>query len=74
MRLDQETKFLQLTEKELEQQCKELFEEAPIIFEAKKANLLEQRMHQIVEVQKITIPIIWIKGDLYLVGSQKGNC
>ena len=43
-RLEAEKATLQLTEAELEQQCDELFSEPPIPFDARKGNVLENRI------------------------------
>ena len=73
-RLEAERATLKLTETEFEQQCEELFSEPPIPFDARKGNVLETRMQQILQIEKVMIPVIWIKNDLYLVGSQKATC
>jgi hypothetical protein len=40
----------------------------------RKGNILETRIQSILQVEGIMIPVIWIKNDLYLVGSQKATC
>ena len=36
--------------------------------------MLETRIREILKVEKINIPVIWIKNEMYLVGSQKVTC
>ena len=73
-RLEAEKATLQLTEAEFEQQCDEIFSEPPIPFDARKGNVLESRIKEILKTEKINIPVIWIKNEMYLVGSQKVTC
>ena len=65
---------LGFTEEEIQEECDELFKEAPIDFEARRGNKLEEKMGQIIYDKHIKIPIILCKGSVYLIGSQKHNC
>lgn len=65
--------LLGITELELDQQCDELFSETPVKFVARKAHELDQHISKIVDEHRLTIPVIHIKGTLYLIGSQRLN-
>lgn len=67
----QEMLDIGITEEELDEQCNELFKEAPIEFKPRKNNQMDQMIAQIIKLQNITIPIVHIKDTLYLIGSQK---
>ena len=58
---------------EFDMKCDELFETAPIPFVAKKGENYEceKWMERLIEENQITIPIIHVKGKIYLVGSSK---
>jgi hypothetical protein len=56
---------------ELDAQCDELFNEAPIKFIPRKYSEIDETILQIIENMQITIPIIWIRGNSYLIGSNK---
>jgi len=58
---------------DFDMKCKELFQTSPIPFVAKKgANYdCEKYMEKLIDVHDITIPIIHVKGQVYLVGSAK---
>lgn len=60
-----------LDEEQFEQKCLEFFAETPIKFKPKKGNKLEEAMSKILKKHGITIPIIPIRGQLYVVGSLK---
>lgn len=59
---------------DLEQQANELFREAPIKFRAKKGNKLEEGIQKIIKLDKITIPVIHIRGQIYLIGTARCTC
>ena len=58
---------------EFDMKCDELFETAPIPFVAKKGDnyQCEKMMERLIEMHHITIPIIHVKGQIYLVGCSK---
>ena len=64
------------TDGEIEAQCNELFKTAPIKFEARKNNALDQKIKQIIKDNDITVPIIQDhqNDNLYLVGANKLPC
>ena len=66
--------LLGISEEELDQQCDELFNEAPIEFKPRKDNEIDQMIARYITENNITIPIIWIKKDLYLIGSARLSC
>ena len=67
-----EEDFLQ--EEEINRLCADLFTTAPIKFRARRNNEIDILIKAIIEAKGITIPIIWIKDDLYLIGHQRMNC
>ena len=54
----------------------QLFNTAPIPFIPRPNEDLDRRIKEVIEHQDVTIPIIWIKNKLYLVGLNKTelNC
>ena len=62
-----------VTEQEIEEQCEVLFSDAPIKFVARKNEKVDQEVKRMVEEMNITIPIIWIKQNLFLVGNKSIN-
>lgn len=64
---------LGITEDELDAQCDELFGVAPIEFKARKGVEIDLMIQQAVREYGLTIPIVWIKEQLYLVGSSRSN-
>jgi len=66
--------LLGISEEELDQQCDELFNEAPIEFKPRKDNEIDHMISRYIVEHSITIPIIWIKKDLYLIGSNRLSC
>ena len=63
-----------ITEADIDNECDELFSSYPIEFEPRPGNKLEEKMDEIIKEQDITIPVIWIKGNTYLVGSERTTC
>ena len=53
--------------------AEQLFTEEPIQFIPRKNEKLELELKKMIDNLKITIPIIWIKGTLYLIGDKKVN-
>ena len=64
---------LGITEDELDAQCDELFSVAPIDFKPRKGNEIDLLIQQAIREFNLTIPIVWIKEQLYLVGSSRSN-
>lgn len=65
--------LLGITESELDQQCDELFYDTPIKFIPRKNNKIDLKINLIIKQMDITIPVEFIKGDLYLIGSDRLN-
>lgn len=65
--------LLGITETELDQQCDDLFCDTPIKFIARKGNKIDEKVKFYIHELGITIPIAHIKGDLYLIGSDRLN-
>ena len=59
---------------EFEERAKEYFSKAPIKFKSRKGNKQEEIMHKLIKKHKITIPVIYIRGSLYLIGVNKCSC
>lgn len=57
-----------MSEQDVEEQCEELFGKPPIPFQPRSDALVDDQLKKIIDDLKITIPIVWIKGKLYLVG------
>lgn len=62
-----------MSEAELDQQCDELFEQKPIEFEPRKGVELDQEIAKLIKEMNIRIPILHIKGKLYLIGHRRMN-
>lgn len=62
-----------VTDQEIEEQCEILFSDAPIKFVARKSEKVDLEVKRMVEEMNITIPIIWIKQNLFLVGNKSIN-
>jgi hypothetical protein len=56
---------------EIEEQCNVLFSSAPMKFIVRKDVQVEREIQKLIERHNITIPIVHIKGSLYLVGLSK---
>ena len=72
--LTQEEDILGISEEELDRQCDDLFAETPIKFKPKKNDTMDAMISMFIKELGINIPIVWIKGSLYLIGSQRLNC
>ena len=60
-------------ELKIEEQCKVLFSSnqgAPIKFVPRKNEKVDQEIKNIIKDMNITIPIIWVKKSMYLVGNK----
>lgn len=68
-----EVDYTGVTDQEIEEQCEILFQEAPIKFVARKGEKVDLEVKRMVEEMNITIPIIWIKQNLFLVGNKSIN-
>lgn len=69
-----EDELLGISEEELDKQCDELFAEVPIRFKPRRENQMDMLIDEYIRELEINIPIIWIKGQLYLIGSQRITC
>ena len=58
-----------LTEEEIDQQCVELFSDAPIAFKRGGNSHIDEILIQLINEMHITIPIIYLKGNQYLIGT-----
>lgn len=68
-----ELALLGITEYELDKQCDDLFTDTPIHFAPRKGNMIDSKIQFYINELGITIPIDYIKGDLYLIGSDRLN-
>lgn len=64
----------QISEWEIEKQVDILFSETPIHFKPRRKNDLDENIAVCIYNQHITIPIMHIKENLYLVGPNRYNC
>lgn len=60
-----------VSEREIQQQCENLFMKAPMLFVPRKGVKVDLELKRMIDEMGITIPIVWIKGTLYLVGVNK---
>ena len=70
---DGEVDLNMMTEEEVDGKCDELFNLIPIPFIAKKGEnyVLEREIERLISQMNITIPIIHVKGMVYLIGTSK---
>ena len=66
--------LLGISEEELDEQCDELFNQYPIRFEPRYGDQMDELIASSIYDNNFNIPIIWIKGKLYLIGSQRITC
>ncbi len=66
--------LLGISEEELDKQCDELFSDTPIKFRPRKNDVIDEMIAVYIRELGINIPIVWIKGSLYLIGSHRLNC
>ena len=64
-----ESELEDLNDLKFEQQRDEFFREAPIKFKMRRGNRLEELISKIVNKFEITIPIIHVRSQMYLVGT-----
>jgi len=69
----EELELLGITVEELDQQCDDLFSQTPIDFVPRKRNEMDEKILYWIQELNITIPIVHIKNDLYLIGSERLN-
>ena len=62
-----------MSETEISALTSSLFEAPPIPFVAKKGDKVDIEIQKLINELKITVPIIWIKEKLYLVGDKRLN-
>jgi hypothetical protein len=58
-----------MSEEEIDKYCIDYFTEAPIIFQARSGDPIDSLLSNYIYEMKITIPIKYIKANLYLIGS-----
>ena len=66
-----QTEYAGVSDAEIEEQCHVLFDKPPIKFNYRKDNKVDHEIKQLIDELNITIPIIHIKGSLFLVGINK---
>jgi len=62
-----------MTEDDIDKQCIEYFTEAPMQFQPRDGIQVDEMLLMLIEEMHITIPIIHVKGNTYLVGTQKNQ-
>lgn len=70
---DGEVDLNMLSESDLDSKCDDLFNSTPIPFVVRKGEnyALEKEIHRLINQLNLTIPIIHVKGQVYLIGTQK---
>lgn len=63
--------MLGLDEKEVENLCDEVFAEVSIPFNRRKGEEIDKAVADLLAKLGVTIPVLHIKDNLYLVGSQR---
>jgi len=51
--------------------CDEIFTDPPVRFTPQKGNKTEELLAKMIKKHKVTLPIIHVRQNLYLIGSQK---
>jgi|TARA_B110001450_G_C17321217_1_gene359511 hypothetical protein len=64
-----EEDLMGMSEEEIDKHCIEYFTESPIQFKARNGEPIDELIVNYIHEMRITIPIVWIKGNLYLIGS-----
>ena len=59
------------SDKQVNDLCQELFNTPPIPFIPKRNDKVDLEVKRLIDEMGVTIPIVWIKDSLYLVGSSK---
>ena len=62
-----------MTDEQLERRCREIFQSTPIVFRARRNVPLDSMIQNRIQHLGIKIPVVLIKSQLYLVGSQRVN-
>lgn len=65
---------LRENERKLQRQCEEIFNTRPIPFVPRPGVKLDEKIAEIIKDKNIKAPVEWIKGNSYLIGSQKQVC
>ena len=60
-----------LSEKKYEEYCRIMFTTAPIKFMVQKGNKEDEMIQKLIKKYKITLPIVYISEQYYLIGTQK---
>ena len=60
-----------LSEEEIDKHCLDIFSEAPLKFKARSGEPVDELISQYIDEMQITFPILWIKDNYFLVGSQR---
>ena len=60
-----------ISEDEILKHCEELFTKAPITFVPRKGEAADKAIKKLIDEMDVTIPIVWVKDSLYLVGINK---
>ena len=68
---DPQEDLMGLGEGDIADMQKELFKDPPIQFNPRRNEPIDEMIAEAIEEMDIKIPIIWVKGNLYQVGSQK---
>lgn len=63
-----------LSEEEIDKQCQDIFGDAPMKFQPRSGEPVDDLISQYINEMNITFPILWIKDNYYLVGSQRLIC
>jgi hypothetical protein len=63
-----------LSEEEIDKQCQDMFGDPPIKFNQRPGEPVDELIAQYIDEMNITIPIVWIKDNFYLIGSQTLIC
>jgi len=66
-----EEDLMGMSEEEIDKHCIEYFTDAPIQFKPRAGEPIDDLINNYIIEMRITIPIVWIKGNLYLIGSQR---
>lgn len=68
-----EGEIANVTDREMQKRCDELFDTAPIQFLARDDSPIDEFLKNMIEKMGVTVPIVWIKGSLYLIGINRIN-
>jgi len=60
-----------ISEAEILKHCEELFTKAPITFVPRKGEAADKAIKKLIDEMDVTIPIVWVKDSLFLVGINK---